>query len=381
MTRTIRIFQKDLLETLSTLRGIILVFVLPAIILLFVGRLRVGSPELRMVVAGRPAAADSAVLNRLLALLDEVSHLQVSRRSRSTLDPLATLGHGRYDLLLDLGDARAGGWRLYTAETEERRIRLAEAVAMGIERTVIELRAQQQDTARAARTTRHVADELTSLGALGSTSLVSYYPQASDRRITLIPTAISLILCLLPFVLALTSLIREKEDHTVEILLAAPGQSLTTVFAGKCMLPIMVGGVELLLLLTLTQAAYGINIKSGILELGVLVTLVLLASTLLGLAVSAVATSQAQALIAASLYFLMLVVFSGFASPVDESSRLVRAVSTLFPLTFLHPALTSWLFGVGNVHDLPRTLAAVGAQCLLFGGLAVFAYRRMLRRI
>jgi ABC-type multidrug transport system permease subunit len=107
----------------------------------------------------------------------------------------------------------------------------------------------------------------------------------------------------------------------------------------------------------------------------------LVSAALLGLAVSAVVKSQSQAIIISAVYFLAMTLLSGFLYPLEEASLAIRAMSKLFPLTFVHPNLKGWIVGLEAPGLISADWAALWLQCLIFGALLVLAIRHALRNL
>ena len=405
-----RLLLKELIEILGTVRGLVLVLFLPAVVLVFVGHLRTEPPHYRLLIAGHPGA-DTALYQELAKLLSEVSQLHVTRDTTPPpLDPLSELQARNYDLLLSIGDVTPGQWALYTAETTKTRISGVTLAATGIERAMELIRQRDSppqekayvattpaaDAANASTGTgpdsamayqnfaadlRQITSEVATASSLGPASLYSYFPAARSGSLEFVPIAIAMILCLLPFVIALTGFTREREEHTIETLLAAPGITAKNIFASKSLFPVLAGIGELMLLLILTQALYGIQVKSGAAAISLLVMAALLASAFSGLLISSLVTTNGQAMITAAVYFLAVTLLSGFVAPPQEAAFAVQVLSSFFPLTFLHPALSAWFFGGGTTLDTGKALATVGIQCLVYGVLAWYAFRYALRRV
>jgi ABC-type multidrug transport system permease subunit len=222
--------------------------------------------------------------------------------------------------------------------------------------------------------------EVGALGAVPPGKLKAYYPRALDRTLDLVASTLVLIICFLPFVLAAPSFIREKEAHTLEILLSAPGIDAPALVTGKSLFVVVVALAELLLLVVLAQSLYGIHVKPGFLTVPLLFLPAILSTALLGLAVSALAVTQAQVGLASALYFLAITLLTGFLVPLDEASGLVRGLSQLFPLTLVRPAFRSWTLGA-EPQGLPEALAGLWIQCGVYGAFCLAAVRQALRRI
>jgi len=394
MRATLNIFAKDAFEFFHDIRAIALVLVLPPLLLVLVGQLRSQAFPFRLLVVGVPPDVHTApprseevrVIRDALTLLGELSALSLTTRAERAVNPLATMHSERWDVLLDVGCDATGcpparNWRLYTAETDPSRLANLKAVVAGLERA---LRLEGRGDPQAAKKPRDMArlhQQLQLVATALPFSLFVYYPLAGDRSLWLLPMAVALIVCFLPFALAVSSLIREKEARTLEILLTAPGVRPWTLFAGKCLLPVVMTCVELLVMITVIQSIYHLQIKPGVVETALFVVPAALAATLLGLLVSAVATSQSQALLASVIYFLALTLITGLLLPIREASPLIQHISRLLPLTFVLPALRAWMFGAHPVSIMGEVLISLSLQCVLFGVLASVAFRHALRRI
>ena len=110
-----RVLRKDLLQLLEGLRGILLVLVLPPLLLVLVGQLHVTSLPFSVLVAGTPIEREQGVFREFLALLRDVSILEVSTDDEPALDPLAAINAGDLDLLINLEGRRPEEWVMYTA--------------------------------------------------------------------------------------------------------------------------------------------------------------------------------------------------------------------------------------------------------------------------
>jgi ABC-2 type transport system permease protein len=127
----------------------------------------------------------------------------------------------------------------------------------------------------------------------------------------------------------------------------------------------------------LAQSVYHLYIKSQVWIPILLFLPAILSSTFLGLAVSALARSQTETLVAAAGYFFALALLTGFFYPIDQSPTAVQALSTLFPLTQLRPAMNSWMLGEGTVPHLWSTVGWAVVQSFAYSLVAVLAFRNM----
>jgi ABC-type multidrug transport system permease subunit len=388
MAGALRVFSKELFEFLEGFRGIVMVLVLPALLLLMVGQLRNHSPHYRLLVAGTPAEKDlpaQAKFTETIHLLREISVLEVTTRDAPVLDPLLVMDSGQYDLVLNISGEGKGQWLWFTGETNPSRLSLLQQLVTGLQRAldVMDHRVDAKEVKEDFDKTEfnRLTQDLGAMGTFPTSSLFIYYPSTLEKSLSLLPRTIALILCFLPFVLTASSIIRERESHTIEMLLAAPGMSRISLFIGKCILPIAVILFDFLLMLVLTESVYHIHIKPGLTDIVIFVIPALFVSTFLGIAVSSTVRSQSQVITASAVCFLALTLLSGFLFPVAESSQTLLFLSKLSPLTFVQPVLDAWMFGAIRIPYRSRAISWLLVQCAFYGTLALVAFYRRLRYV
>lgn len=381
MLAALRICRKDLFELLGDVRGVLFVFVLPSLILLLVGQLQTRNTPLQIQVAGTVDEADRFVYDELMGLLEEISSLEVSSRDVPALDPLAELRSTDLDLLLNLEGSSPNRWLFYTPETDRARLTRVRRIVGGLERAlaVISAYGPEEDESREEELERF-GWELSALGVFPPPRLVSYYPHASDGATDIILQVFILILCSLPFVLTAPGLFREREAHTLEPLLAAPGVGPGTLIVGKTLFAVVVTFFNFALMLVLAQSFYALHLKSGMLLMILFLLPAILSSALIGLTISALSKSQAQTVVSSAIYFLGLLLLTGFVYPLERASAVIRALAYLFPLTFVKPTLKGWMQGVQPL-ELHESSIALWVQCAVFAFLTLLAVRDALRRI
>jgi ABC-type multidrug transport system permease subunit len=375
---TLRLLAAELHALLYSVRGVLLAIVLPAVILALVGQLRVRPPSYRILVAGSATAGGphDADTQAMLSLLREMSRLE---NSAPVLHPYHVLRDRQLDAVLNIGDLGTDGWTLYTAET--RAVRLA-----GLEDLAARLqRALDRRGARSAEATPEPIDEqlddAIALGVVRPDAVHAYYPRAADQSLGVLAITIALIICFLPFALAAPSLIRDREERTLEMALVAPGVRWWSVLAAKLCAAPVVGLFTVLLLMVLSQTLYGVYFKPGMGALLVLAAAGMLAATTLGLAVSAAATAQSQVTAASGLYFLALIVFTGLLIPLSESSSLIAVLSHALPVTFVYPAVQAWMVGDALAGVAVGDVAWLIVQAGAYGAAAAYLFRRIVRAL
>ncbi|MCU7940370.1 MAG: ABC transporter permease [gamma proteobacterium symbiont of Bathyaustriella thionipta] len=153
----------------------------------------------------------------------------------------------------------------------------------------------------------------------------------------LVPRMIALITIFIPFLMAVSTIARDKENGTIGVLLIAPNVGWRNLIIGKTLTCLFVAVISLLLLIIAAVAIFNMSVQSGFpggfRGMG-LQLLAIMVSTLQGLAASALVRSQFQAYLVSTVYAFCLVFLTGLLFPLEQATETVRFASLFFPLTF-----------------------------------------------
>ena len=167
----------------------------------------------------------------------------------------------------------------------------------------------------------------------GSYSLETRYRYNPDVEslAAMVPAVIPLLLMLIPAMLAVLSVAREKETGSIVNLYVTPARRLEFLL-GKQVPYVVLGFLNFLLLLALAVFVFGVAVKGSLLALsmGALVYVVL--ATGLGLLISAFTRSQVTALFFTALGTLIPAAqYGGIIDPVSSLEGMGRVIGEVFP--------------------------------------------------
>jgi ABC-type Na+ efflux pump permease subunit len=388
-----RVFARDLLE-LSRSRGLlVLLFVVPVLLLLLVGNLKVREPVLRVAIS---TEAPPAALARLSSILQEVSRVRITEWTLAPGELQRRAVREQIDLVAVW---ESGSWRFYSPLTSSYRLQFAQGAAQDLTLSMqFRIRLGEQleqldelagqlpasDAASgaasgAAGTVRKLQQRARDdsvlptplLRAWLANQLTLFYPPASRVDHSLVPGYVALIAVFLPFLVASGALVREREAGTLQTLIMVSRRNWALLVAGKLLLPIFVSLLATLLLLVAARSAFVFGIKPGLATaLGVQLAAAAI-SALLGLGISTLLRSSQDAYTASSVYLVACILITGLIYPVEQAAWGVIGVSYAFPLTLSGHPLEEWMFkGAGAALEHWR-LAGLAAQ--LVGALALCA--------
>ncbi len=213
-------------------------------------------------------------------------------------------------------------------------------------------------------------DSAESIVALDVRSRVLYNPGVKMVN-GMVPGLMGIVLAIPALTIAL-SIAREKEDGTLEQLMATPlGRS--QLLAGKLVPYVLVGLVDVLLLTAVGRWGFGVPFNGSLLLLLFLSTIFLWANLSIGLLIATAVETQAAAIMLAFLIFVIPPFFlSGLFLPISGMPLWLQSEAFTLPAThFVTIARTIFLKGAGievlwgNALYLATVAAALGAIATL----------------
>lgn len=204
-----------------------------------------------------------------------------------------------------------------------------------------------------------------------------WYNPGLRSAVYIVPGIIGVLLSITMILITSMSIVRERELGTLEQLIVTPIDK-TSLMLGKILPFVLVGYVQMTVILVLGRLLFDVPIR-GSLPLLYLMTLAFIVASLgMGLFVSTVARTQAQALQLGYFFLLPNILLSGFMFPREAMPVAAQWLGLALPLThFLKVLRGIILKDVGVVELWAPTLWLV-ALATLFIALSV---RRFSKRI
>ena len=191
----------------------------------------------------------------------------------------------------------------------------------------------------------------------------------NDQRSSLVPPLAVMLASFTSFLLAAGTIIRERENGTLPLLLMSPKIGWERLFLGKIMLPLLAGVVVLLLLTSVSYALLGFGMKPGFLSPIALQGAGLTAITFQGIVVSCLLRTQFQATVAGAGYLIALILFTNGIFLFGEEQVFISFIGDLLPATSMPHSWTGWMYhgAAGGVdpQDVTRVLIQLTVCALL----------------
>lgn len=173
----------------------------------------------------------------------------------------------------------------------------------------------------------------------------------------IIPGLIGIIMQLVTVSLTSFSLVREKEQGTLEQVMVSPIGRLGLML-GKLTPYACLAFVEMLVVLLAGRYVFNVHLIGSVVFLMVMSIPFVLAALAMGLLISTIAQTQGQALQLTMLTLLPSILLSGFVFPRETMPGPIYLLSFLFPVTFFIEALRGIILrGAGPADLWPNMLA------------------------
>jgi ABC-2 type transport system permease protein len=204
-----------------------------------------------------------------------------------------------------------------------------------------------------------------------------WYNPDLDSSTFIVPGIIGVLLAMMLILITSMAIVREREQGTLEQLVVTP-IGKTSLMLGKIIPFVLVGYVQMTVVLLLGKLLFDIPIRGSILLLYVLTFAYIVANLALGLLVSTLTKTQAQAMQLSFFFILPNILLSGFMFPRDAMPAIAQWIGDLVPLTYFLVILRGILLKGIGFSELWRETLILG---LFAVGLTSLSVKRFTKTI
>jgi ABC-2 type transport system permease protein len=204
---------------------------------------------------------------------------------------------------------------------------------------------------------------------------VWFNPQIESRHF-MIPGVLALVLLVVTANLASMAIVREKELGTLEQLNVTP-LGRWELIVGKLLPYGLIGLVDVLLVTAVAIFWFEVPLRGSFALLFAMSTLYVMCTLALGLLISTISSTQQQAMMTATFFFLMPMLYlSGFIFPIENMPAVIQPFTYLIPLRYFLVIIRGiFLKGIGLELLWPQA-AALGTWGAVVLALAVARSRK-----
>jgi len=191
----------------------------------------------------------------------------------------------------------------------------------------------------------------------------------------IVPGIIGVLLSMTLIIVMSMAVVRERERGTLEQLVVTP-ISRTSLMVGKVLPFVLVGYVQMTVILVLGQLVFRVPIRGSLLLLYATALGFIGANLAIGLFLSTLVRTQAQAMQMGFLFLLPNLLLSGFMFPREAMPAVAQWIGLGLPLTYFLEVLRGILLKGVGLGSLWFQMAMLTGFAVLFVALAVQRFRK-----
>ena len=173
------------------------------------------------------------------------------------------------------------------------------------------------------------------------------YNPDMETAVYIVPGLIGVILTLTLVIITSMAIVREREQGTLEQLIATPIQR-NELMLGKIIPYVLIGYVQITVALLFGYVLFDVPMRGNVLLLYALSLIFIICTLGLGMFISTLVKTQMQAIQMSFFVFLPSILLSGFMFPRESMPGFVQWVSLALPLTYFLPIIRGIILkGVG----------------------------------
>lgn len=149
----------------------------------------------------------------------------------------------------------------------------------------------------------------------------------------MVPNLVAAIALLIGLIVTALSIARERELGTFDQLMVSPLRTHEILW-GKLLPPILIGTFHITIYILAALFVFGVPLRGSLLMLYGSAIFYLLAVAGIGLFISALSTTQQQAILGAFLFLVPAMLLSGFATPIENMPPWLQPITLINPLRY-----------------------------------------------
>ena len=198
------------------------------------------------------------------------------------------------------------------------------------------------------------------------------YNPSLDATLNMVPGLIGLILQLLTVILTSSTIVRERERGTFEQLIVTPVSSWELLL-GKMLPYLVVSFWNTFIVIVIGRIVFGVEVQGSLVLLLILSAVFLMGALGMGLLISTISSTSAQAMQASIFTAMPSFIISGFIFPLDSMPWPMRFLGSLLPLTYFLRIIRGIVMRGVGFEQLFETVAML---TLISAGIFMFSLSR-----
>lgn len=197
-----------------------------------------------------------------------------------------------------------------------------------------------------------------------------YNPQMKSVY-NFVPGLMGMIFILICAIMTSVSIVREKENGTMSLLLVSPVKP-GTIILGKLVPYFLLSCFILATMLVIAYTVLGLPVSSAIINVIWVSLIYIILSLSIGLLVSTLVETQLAALMVSAVIFMLpVIMLSGMIFPIDNMPKVLQWISCAIPARWYTAAMRKLMIQHLDISFIINEVAIMSGMAMLILGLAI----------
>lgn len=345
MKQFLSFVYKEFLHIFRDTRTMMILLAMPVIQIILFGYAI--STEVRNANVAILAPKHDVVVDEVVQRLDASSYFTVNRMLRSNAEIEEAFRSG-CNLVVCFNDDNTA-IQLIADGTEPNQAAMVTQYAQGIMMTQLQ----------------EMIGSKTQSASVPTVSIRQLYNPQGKSAYNFVPGVMGLIMMLICAMMTSIAIVREKENGTMEILLASPLPPVVIIIS-KMVPYFTLSLVNMATILLLSRFVLGVPIVGSLVLLVALAMLFILLALAFGLMISNLVTSQMAAMLTSGMGLMMpVMLLSGMVFPVESMPRILQWISCVVPARWFISAVKKVMIQGCGLADISTEVLVLSVMLLL----------------
>lgn len=192
-----------------------------------------------------------------------------------------------------------------------------------------------------------------------------------------LPGVIGILIMQVALILTSTTVVRERENNTLEQLLVSP-MTRSQFIAGKIMPYVIISLIDFYAILGFSWMVFDLPEPNSHAVLFLLAVTYLAALISMGLAISTISQTQQQAIFISIFVLIPSILLSGFIFPIEAMPSYIQPVAYIIPFTYFVEIIRGILLKGNSFIELAPYFLALCSFAVFFTSFSIFRFRKTL---
>jgi ABC-2 type transport system permease protein len=198
------------------------------------------------------------------------------------------------------------------------------------------------------------------------------YNPGMQSSYNFVPGIMGMIMIVICAMMTSVSIVREKENGTMEVLLVSPVKPLTVIIS-KMIPYFVISSINLSVILLLAKFVLSVPLSGSLFWTCVISIVYIILSLALGMLISTLVKTQAAAMLSSAMLLLLpVIMLSGMIFPIESEPHFFQWISMTVPARWYISAMRKLMVEGQQLHAVLPELGILSGMAVFLISVALF---------